>query len=247
MIYHLTFLFRHPGDVSNWDEYGYHLPTQWCPMVTVIGFVGYRNDKPANESGLRHFELQTTVYDPDNDDPSNPKSTGFSIFCFFPHGNRWKNTAVPNAGSCVSITAKVMGRVTKKNCLAVRMLDLGYLSLPSTSSATLNQSTPTKRANHWSQRADSATPSKKIRNSVPEEDPITPSTSAPQALQPELKRHLSATISGDTSSNDQSLVERDESPVERDESPADSTTAQPLSSNGRPKRTTKPSSRLQNA
>jgi hypothetical protein len=220
-------------------------------MVTVIGYVGYRNDKPADESSLRHFELQTSVYDPSNDDPSNPKSTEFSIFCFFPHGNRWKNTPVPNAGSCVSITAKVVGRVTKKNCLAVRMLDMSYLSSLSTSSPTSTQSTPSKRANRWSQRVDSTTPSKKIRTSIPEEDPVTPSNLAPQALEPEPKQHSSATISGDASSNDQSqvltLVERDESPVERDESPVDSITAQPLSNNGRPKRITKPSSRLQNA
>jgi hypothetical protein len=43
------------------------------------------------------------------------------------------------------------------------------------------------------------------------------------------------------------LVDRDESPIECDESPFSPITVQPLSDNGRPKRTPKPSSRLQNA
>ncbi len=213
-------------------------------MVTVVGLVGSRNDKPVNESSLRHFELQTSVYDPSNDDPSDPNSTKFSIFCFFPHGNRWKNTPMPNAGSCVGITAKVMGRVAKENRLAVRMLDMSYLLLPSTSQATSTQSTPSKRADRWSQRVDSTTPSKKIRTSIPDEDPITPSNSAPQALEPELEQHSSVTISGNAGSDPHSPVL---TPIGRDVSPVDSITAQPVLNNERPKRITKPSSRLQNA
>ena len=30
---------RHPGDVSNFDQYARHLPTQWCPMVAIVGHV----------------------------------------------------------------------------------------------------------------------------------------------------------------------------------------------------------------
>ncbi|KAJ3530217.1 hypothetical protein NM208_g9423 [Fusarium decemcellulare] len=30
-------LMRHPGDVSDFDEYRRYLPGQWCPMVTIIG------------------------------------------------------------------------------------------------------------------------------------------------------------------------------------------------------------------
>ncbi|KAJ4176198.1 hypothetical protein NW759_017555, partial [Fusarium solani] len=37
-------LMRHPGDVSNFDEYRRHLPGQWCPMVTVIGSVPSTGD-----------------------------------------------------------------------------------------------------------------------------------------------------------------------------------------------------------
>jgi hypothetical protein len=110
-------------------EYQSHLPTAWCPIITVIGFVGNRNTGQADESNLRHFELQTSVYDPSNDNPYNPKSAEFSIVCFFPDGKRWKNTPVPNTGSCISITAKVVGRVAKKNYLAVCMLDMSYLPL----------------------------------------------------------------------------------------------------------------------
>src|SRR5271155_1163273 len=45
----------------------------------------------------------------------------------------------------VSITAKVVGRVTTENCLAVRILDMSYLPLSSFALATLPspaQSTP---------------------------------------------------------------------------------------------------------
>lgn len=205
-------------------------------MVTVIGFVSYRNAEPADESSLRHFELRTSVYD-----PSNPKSAEFSIFCFFPHGRRWEKTLVPNDGSCISITAKVMGRVTKKSCLAVRMLDMSYLSLPSTSSPTSTQSTPTKRANRWGRRVDSTTPQKKIRTSIPEEDPITPSNSALQALEPELEQHSSATISGDASASHHSPVL---TLVGRNVSPTDSITAQLDCDDGRPQRNRRPTAKM---
>lgn len=206
-------------------------------MITVTGFVRHRNAESAGESSLRHFELQTTVYDPSN--PS--KSTDFSIFCFFPNGKRWKNTLVPNVGSCISITAKVMGRVAKKNCLAVGMLDMSYLSLPSTASPKSTQSTqsaqstPTKRANRWSQRVDSTTP-KKIRTSMSEEDPITPSSpsnSAPQAHKPELNLHSPATIPGDASPNIQSPITE-----------IDLTEVQPLSLDGRPQRNRRPTAKM---
>jgi len=206
-------------------------------MVTVIGSVGYRNDKLADESSIRHFELQTSVYD-----PFNPKSAEFSIFCFFSNGRRWEKTPVPNAGSCISITAKVVGRVTTKNCLAVRILDMSYLSLPSTSSPTSTQPTPAKRANRWSRRVDSTTPSKKIRTSIPEEDPITPSNSAPRTFEPELEQHSSATISGDASSNHQSPVL---TLVEHNRSPVDSIAAQPLCLDERPQRIRRPTTKMQ--
>ncbi|KAH7180165.1 hypothetical protein DER46DRAFT_566802 [Fusarium sp. MPI-SDFR-AT-0072] len=39
-------LQRHPGDVSDFDEYRRHLPEKWCPMITALGFVGDRNPTP---------------------------------------------------------------------------------------------------------------------------------------------------------------------------------------------------------
>lgn len=205
-------------------------------MITVIGFVGHRNAEPVDESSLRHFELQTSVYD-----PSHPKPAEFSIFCFFPHGRRWEKTPIPNTGSCISITAKVMGHVTTKNRLAVRLLDMSFLQFAPTSLPTSTQSTPTKRANRWNRRVDSTTPSKKIRKSIPEEDPITPSTSAPRTFEPELEQHSSATISRDADSNHQSPVL---TPIEGDGSPIDSTTVEPLWHDERPQRNRRPTAKM---
>jgi hypothetical protein len=207
-------------------------------MVTVVGFVQQQNPESEGQSSLRHFELRTSVYDPSNL-PS--KSTEFSVVCFFPNDRRWANTPVPNIGSCVSVTTKVMGHVVKKPCLALRILDISYLSLPSTSSPikTSTQSspsglsTPTKRPNRWNQRVDSTTP-KKIRSSASDEDPITPSgpsNSAPQAV--EISLHSPATISGDFSPN-----------IQSQETEVDLTEVQPLSLDGRPQRNRRPTAKV---
>ncbi|KAH7190181.1 hypothetical protein DER44DRAFT_833349 [Fusarium oxysporum] len=52
----------HPGDVSDFDEYPHHLPEQWCPMVTIIGFVPSRNDKTPDFPEARCFAVETSVY-----------------------------------------------------------------------------------------------------------------------------------------------------------------------------------------
>jgi hypothetical protein len=202
-------------------------------MVTVIGSVGHRNTEPVNQFSIRHFELQTSVYD-----PSHPQPPEFSIYCFFPHGKRWENTPIPNTGSYVSITAKVVGHVTVKNCLAVRLLDMSFIQFAPTSLPTPTQSTPTKRANRWNRRVDSTTPSKKIRQSTPEEDPITPSASTLQTLEPKLEQRLSATTPGDASSNHQSPAL---TPIEDDGSSVDLTTAGPV---GRPQRNRRPTTKM---
>ncbi|KAL8306275.1 hypothetical protein RB597_003176 [Gaeumannomyces tritici] len=56
-------LMRHPGEVSNFDEYRRYLPEKWCPMVTIIGFVSARSDNPPDPSEPRRFTLETSVYD----------------------------------------------------------------------------------------------------------------------------------------------------------------------------------------
>jgi hypothetical protein len=127
-------------------------------MLTVMGCVGYRNDEPIEQSGLRHFELQTSVYDPPKDAPFN-----FSVMCYFSDNKLWENFKVPKTGSYVSVIAKVVGRSTKGNCLAVRILDMSYIpgsfSTP-VSLPALTPSTSSKREARWDGRVESITSSK---------------------------------------------------------------------------------------
>lgn len=250
--FYLTLSLRHPGDVSNADEYQSHLPEQWCPMITVMGFVGCRNAEPADAFSLRHFELQTSVYD-----PFNPKSAEFSIFCFFSHGKRWENVAVPSTGSCVSVAAKLVGRVTTENCLAVRILDMSYVPLSSFSPATLPspaQSTPSKGANRWANRVASVTPSKKMRLSVSEDDTVIRSTeqstfninSTPQISESELGQQLTATMGQEAKDASSEHHSRSLTPVD---SVSDSLSARLITvkPDGRPQRNRHMSKKLQEA
>jgi hypothetical protein len=127
-------------------------------MLTVMGCVGYRNDEPIEQSGLRHFELQTSVYDPPKDAPFN-----FSVMCYFSDNKLWENFKVPKTGSYVSVIAKVVGRSTKGNCLAVRILDMSYIPGSFSTPVPLPASTPStssKREARWDGRVESTTPSK---------------------------------------------------------------------------------------
>lgn len=136
-------------------------------MLTVMGRVGYRNAEPIEQRGLRHFELQTSVYDPPKTAPFD-----FSVMCYFNSGKRWENFKVPNTGSYVSVTAKVVGRSTKENRLAVRVLDISYLPgffSTAVSPPPSNSPTSSKRKDRWDGRVES-TPTKKIRHSAPEAD-----------------------------------------------------------------------------
>jgi hypothetical protein len=131
----------------------------------VVNLLGSVRDRLLEESDLRHFELQTSVWD-----NSTATSIQFSVVCFFENTKRWENTKTPSAGSYVSVTAKIVGRTTKENYLAVRILDLGYLpkttSTTSTTPAQNPTATPTaKRSYRWGGRVDSASPSKKRRTS----------------------------------------------------------------------------------
>ncbi|OCK88310.1 uncharacterized protein K441DRAFT_314634 [Cenococcum geophilum 1.58] len=42
-----------------------------------------------------------------------------SLICYFSSGKRWEKVKVPNTGSYVSVTAKVVSRTTKENRLAL--------------------------------------------------------------------------------------------------------------------------------
>lgn len=122
-----------------------------------------------------------------------------SLICYFSSGKCWEKVKEPNTGSYVSMTTKVVGRTTKENHLAVRILDMSYIpkpfSTPVSSPASI-QSTSSKHPNRRS-RVESATPSKKIRYSAPEmQSPRTP-----PAIETELDQQLSSTMNNVTSTD----------------------------------------------
>ncbi|KAM3449850.1 hypothetical protein NHJ6243_009906, partial [Beauveria neobassiana] len=157
---HAFSLMRHPGDVSDFDEYRRHLPEQWCPMVTIIGYVTTPSDTACDESEPRHFILETSVY---NKPGAAPVS--FSAACFLDRSKRWQRVKIPPAGTFLSVTAKVVGRTTDTNHLALRALDFTYLPRPASTAVTPAPmvTTPSKRSLRWDGRAAPSTPSKRPR------------------------------------------------------------------------------------
>jgi hypothetical protein len=127
-----------------------------------MGSVGTHCDDPLAESVLRHWELQTAVYDAPNRPPIQ-----FSVACFFESGRRWEKTKTPSSGSYISVTAKIVGRMVKTNHLALRVLDFSFLPKPSsTAPKQMSTSTPaSKRSDRWDRRTDSSSPFKKMRTS----------------------------------------------------------------------------------
>jgi hypothetical protein len=127
-------------------------------MVTIIGSVGTRSgDELLDQFKLRHFELQTSVY---NISKATPVQS--SVVCFFESGKPWQKVRTPSSGSYISVTAKIVGRMAETNNLALRVLDLAYLPRSSFTTAIPGSAlTPTsKRSNRWDGRVDSSTPSK---------------------------------------------------------------------------------------
>uniref|UniRef100_A0A0D2Y8C7 Uncharacterized protein n=1 Tax=Fusarium oxysporum (strain Fo5176) TaxID=660025 RepID=A0A0D2Y8C7_FUSOF len=153
----------HPGDVSDFDKYRRHLPEQWCPMMTIIGFVPSRSDKTLDFSEDRCFAVETSVYDTLKAAP-----IAFSVTCFLETTKRWQKVKIPQSGAFLSITAKVTGRTTDTNQLALRVLDLAYLPRPAavpTATPTPSSTPTSKRSARWEGRATPFTPSKRRRGS----------------------------------------------------------------------------------
>ncbi|RYC79339.1 hypothetical protein BFJ63_vAg17781, partial [Fusarium oxysporum f. sp. narcissi] len=153
----------HPGDVSDFDEYRQRLPEQWCPMVTIIGFVPSRNDKAPDLPEARCFAVETSVYNTSKGAP-----VAFSVVCFLENTKRWQRVKIPPAGAFLSLTAKVAGRTVDANQLALRVLDLAYLPRPAsvpTPTPTPSSSPTSKRSAPWEGRATPFTPSKRRRGS----------------------------------------------------------------------------------
>ena len=180
-------------------------------MVTVVGSVGERKAVSVDKFNLRHFELRTSVYD-----TSTSKCVNFSVICFFPNEKRWEKFNVPRTEAFLSVTAKIVGRTTADNRLAVRVLNI--TPLPQASSAPApSVSSPSSAAsnrvnrNRWSGRVDSVTPSKRIRLSTPEaqldstQQPDPETTSIPETIldqqsSAERSQNQNATPSNDHSS-----------------------------------------------
>ncbi|KAF1807902.1 hypothetical protein P152DRAFT_517962 [Eremomyces bilateralis CBS 781.70] len=172
-------LMRHPGNVADFEEYRQRLPEQWCPMVTVVGSVPSRNDHSLDTAHARYFMIETSVYD-----VSKSTSVPSTMACFFEDSKRWQKVKTPQAGSFLSLTAKVAGRTSDTNLLALRVLDLAFLPKPTSTGLTPTPiTTPSsKRLDRWEGRPALSTPSKKPRLLDPAIEILTPSDSTPRGL-----------------------------------------------------------------
>ncbi|KAH8746003.1 hypothetical protein F5883DRAFT_438494, partial [Diaporthe sp. PMI_573] len=122
--------------------YDNYLLEQWCPMVTVIGFVPPCTNDSLDTSEHRCFTIETSVYD-----ASKAAPVHFSVVCFFEDSRRWLNAKKPALGALLTVTAKVAGHMTDTNQLALRVLDLAYLPRPASAPMpTLTVTPPLKRA-----------------------------------------------------------------------------------------------------
>lgn len=112
-------------------------------MVAIIGSVRTPAETLLDPTDLRHFTLETSVYD-----ASKAASVQFEVACFLENTKRWQKVKTPPSGSFLSITAKVVGRTIQTSHLAVRLLDLTYLPRPgSATAAATPATTPSKRPN----------------------------------------------------------------------------------------------------
>ncbi|KAK9438541.1 hypothetical protein VB005_08102 [Metarhizium brunneum] len=165
-------LMRHPGNIADSVQYDQHLPEQWCPMVTVIGFVPPCTDNSLDPSEPRHFTIETSVYDASKAAPAH-----FSVVCFLEGTKRWKKVKTPASGALLSVTAKIAGRTRDTNLLALRVLDLAYLPRPASAPMpTPTDTPPSNRSDRWRGPVPStSTPSKRPRISDPANEAANPS------------------------------------------------------------------------
>ena len=109
-------------------------------------------------------------------DASNASPVQFSVTCFLESTKRWQRVKTPPPGAFLSVTAKIAGRTTDTNRLALRVLDLAYLLIPAlaTAASTPTASPPSKHSNRWEGRAGPSTPSKRPRISESANEPANP-------------------------------------------------------------------------
>lgn len=164
-------------------------------MATIIGSVSSRSDNTADPSEIRRFAVETSIYD-----TSKAAPVLFSVACFLENTRRWQRVKTPPEGAFLCVTAKVVGRTTDTNHLALRVLDLAYLPrpasavVPPTSAST--SSTPSKRSARWDGRATPSTPSKRPRLSEAPKGVAHPSGSNPSP-QSATERSLDLSHTGD--------------------------------------------------
>ena len=206
-------------------------------MVTIIGPVGPYNHDSLDPTGPCHFVLETSVYD-----TSKAAPIQFSVICFLENSRRWQNVKTPPSGSFLSMTTKVVGRTTETNHLALRVLDLAYLSKPASTAPTPSSTTPSsKRPSRWEDRVGPSTPSKKPRTVEPDHDTSHTSEENPTTLEQSL--HAQPAAARDRPDlpklcavpESPSTAELDESPLSSIPSPT-SETATRTNRKGKPRR-----------
>ncbi|KAK4206744.1 plasma-membrane choline transporter-domain-containing protein [Rhypophila decipiens] len=84
-------------------------------MVSVIGSVPSGGTNSTDPSEPRHFIVETSVYD-----ASKAAPVQFSVSCFLEDTKRWEKVKTPQSGAFLSVTAKLAGRTTDTNHLALR-------------------------------------------------------------------------------------------------------------------------------
>ncbi|KAH7146660.1 hypothetical protein B0J13DRAFT_664142 [Dactylonectria estremocensis] len=97
----------------------------------------------SDPSEPRRFTVETSMYD-----ASKASPVPFFIAYFFKNTKRWQKVRTPSPRALLSITAKVAGRTTDTNQLALRVLDLAYMPRP----AQAPSATPTPTATPPSKR-----------------------------------------------------------------------------------------------
>ncbi len=91
-------------------------------MVTVIDSIHTADGSSPESSELRHFIVETSVYDIVKTAPIQ-----FSVACFLENTKHWQKVKTLPSGAFFSITTKVIGRIMDTNYLVLRVLDLAYL------------------------------------------------------------------------------------------------------------------------
>ena len=142
-------------------------------MVTIVSSVPPQDNTSLNPSDLHRFTLETSMFN-----TSNAPLAQFSVTCFLENTKRWQRVKTPPPGAFLSVTAKVAGRTTDTNRLALRVVDLAYLPRPASATATAaptpTATPPSKRSNRWEGRAGLSTPSKRTHILEPANEPANP-------------------------------------------------------------------------